>query len=275
VADEHVPPQRRLGRPPLVDRESIARAAQAVGLEDLTMRAVAEQLGVSATSLYYHVRDRDDLVRLVAEHSAARISFPEDRGQHWVQWLAEWAEQAHQAFVADPGLLEQFMNGSLGLEPMLSHLDAALGFLHQQGFSPSDALAAYSLVSSYVLGAAVADVRAARSVREGGALDDQFRALVHEGRGGPFRHLVELGPELQSPAFHDQIRTLLTGIASRRVDAPGSIADQFGGELPDRRAEAGQGPDRPSSDSSEVGECPNPCKESEDETESTTKLDRR
>jgi AcrR family transcriptional regulator len=232
TAEDRFASQRRVGRPALIDRASIARAARDVGLEDLTMRAVAERLGVSVASLYYHVRDRDDLVQMVAEDSAARIAFPVDHGQHWAQWLAEWANQAHRALVADPGLLEQFLNGSLGLDPMLSHLDAALGFLHRQGFSPSEALAAYSLVSNYVLGAAVAEVRTVRTVQEGGPLEDQFRALVQERSGGPFLHLVELGPELQAPTFHDQVRMVLAGIASRRGDGPERILDQLDEQYP-------------------------------------------
>jgi AcrR family transcriptional regulator len=52
----------RVGRPPSIDRSMIADAAAEIGLENLTMKAVAERLGVSVTGLYHHVAGRDDLM---------------------------------------------------------------------------------------------------------------------------------------------------------------------------------------------------------------------
>ena len=117
----------------------IARAAYEIGLDRVTMKAVADRLGVSVPGLYHHVEGRDDLMRLGAEYSAAQIQVPVDHGQHWTAWLLEWARYSHDAFVAQPALLGQFLNGSLGVERMVTHVDAAIGVLTRQGFSVTEA----------------------------------------------------------------------------------------------------------------------------------------
>src|SRR5690606_37828697 len=89
---------RRVGGPPRIDRAAIARAVTEIGLDEVTVKRVADHLGVSVPGLYHHVRGRDDLLRLAAEHSLARLRLPEDRGQHWAVWLREWARYARAAF---------------------------------------------------------------------------------------------------------------------------------------------------------------------------------
>src|SRR5258708_31960523 len=54
------------GRPRQIDRERIVEAALDVGLESLTMRAVAERLGVHPSALNYHVSGREGLLGAVA-----------------------------------------------------------------------------------------------------------------------------------------------------------------------------------------------------------------
>jgi AcrR family transcriptional regulator len=59
--------QRRRGRPPRISRDDIVDAACELGIENLTMAAVAERLGVTHQSLYGWVRDRDELIDLVSD----------------------------------------------------------------------------------------------------------------------------------------------------------------------------------------------------------------
>ena len=68
-ADETTPvARRRVGRPARINRQLIAEAAGEIGLADLTLKAVADRLGVSVTGLYHHIADKDDLMRLSLIH---------------------------------------------------------------------------------------------------------------------------------------------------------------------------------------------------------------
>ncbi len=63
-----------------LNREAVIQAAlamlDAVGVEGLSMRALADRLGVRAASLYWHIRDKDQLLELVAESVLERVSVP-------------------------------------------------------------------------------------------------------------------------------------------------------------------------------------------------------
>ena len=50
----------RVGRPPRISRQMIAEAAHQVGLDGLTLRAVADRLGVSIAALYHHVSGKGE-----------------------------------------------------------------------------------------------------------------------------------------------------------------------------------------------------------------------
>jgi AcrR family transcriptional regulator len=68
----------RVPTPSKVTIDDIVTAGRALldseGIAGLTMQAVAQRVGVRAPSLYKHVVDRDDLVRLVAEAELASLS---------------------------------------------------------------------------------------------------------------------------------------------------------------------------------------------------------
>src|SRR5262245_13502271 len=106
----------KVGRPARISRRAIAEAANEIGLSQLTLRAVAERLGVSVASLYHHVDGKDDLLRLAAEYTAARTPIPQAHGQHWAVWLLEWAFYNRDAFAAEPALLEQYLDGAISAE---------------------------------------------------------------------------------------------------------------------------------------------------------------
>ncbi len=71
---------------PGLSREAVIQAAlellDAAGVDGLSMRAVAERLGVRAASLYWHVRDKEQLLDSVAEAILDRVEVPIS-GRHW------------------------------------------------------------------------------------------------------------------------------------------------------------------------------------------------
>lgn len=202
--------QRRPGRPARIDRGAIAEAVAEVPLDDVSMRSVAERLGVSVPALYYYVGGRDDLLTLAAERSASRIAIPADRGQHWAVWLFEWADYARRAFASEPELLKHYVDGRLGLDRMVAHIDSALELLVRSGFSEQEALDAYYLVTQFALGAAVTEIRERQ-----GQNYQQVLAEHSDGELVHLRRLVASGVSMVRP-FRDEVLTVLAGIAVRR-----------------------------------------------------------
>jgi TetR/AcrR family transcriptional regulator, tetracycline repressor protein len=71
-----------------MNRTTLAATAleliQEGGLDALTMRTLADRSGVKAASLYWHVRDREELLELVADALLARVPIA-NRGADWRQ----------------------------------------------------------------------------------------------------------------------------------------------------------------------------------------------
>ncbi|SEF56675.1 Tetracyclin repressor, C-terminal all-alpha domain [Thermomonospora echinospora] len=208
---------RRVGRPARIDRAAIARAAAELPLEELTMRAVAERLGVSVAGLYHHVGGREELLRLAAEQSALRMTLPHDEGQHWAVWCYQWADYIRRAFVADPELLKQYIDGAFGAEVMAEHIDAAIGLCVRQGFTERDAFAIYELLSECALGAAISEIRAVRADRAGEPMDLEMRGLLARSEPAALPNLRRMlaSGTLIRPSFADRVAGVLAGVAVR------------------------------------------------------------
>jgi AcrR family transcriptional regulator len=87
----------RTARPALT-REAILDAALRVldgeGMEGLSMRAVAEELGTGPASLYWHVRNKEELLQLLFERVTEQIELPEPDPAQWKEQAMQVARQA-------------------------------------------------------------------------------------------------------------------------------------------------------------------------------------
>ena len=85
-----------------LDQARVVRAALALldeaGLDELTMRRLADRLGVKAASLYRHVRNKDELLALLGDEISAEIPLPPASGG-WQQQLTEsaWMPSRHMS----------------------------------------------------------------------------------------------------------------------------------------------------------------------------------
>jgi AcrR family transcriptional regulator len=74
------PGARRPGRPARLSRDQVIAAARAIvereGIDALTLRAVASELGSSPMAIYRHVRNRDELLVLLLDHLASELPRP-------------------------------------------------------------------------------------------------------------------------------------------------------------------------------------------------------
>jgi AcrR family transcriptional regulator len=209
-----------VGRPSRLSQELIVQAAYEVGLENVTMKTVADHLGVSVPGLYHYVRGKDDLLRLAAEFSAGRIELPNEHGQHWAVWLYEWAMYNRSAFMAEPGLLKQFIDGAIAAERTSEGMNSALGTLIKQGFSISDARMVYGLVSEFAIGAAVAATRERQATADGRPSVAEFHRVLAQRDPEELPHLRAMiadataNPPRQE--FHKGLMVVLRGVAALR-----------------------------------------------------------
>ncbi|MFH8369810.1 TetR/AcrR family transcriptional regulator C-terminal domain-containing protein [Streptomyces sp. NPDC018031] len=89
-----------------INSEVIARTSlrllRDTGLDGLTMRKVADALGVRAATLYWHVKNKQELLdamaTLVFVEAAERLEPPRP-GTPWDDWLGDWARQLRRVML--------------------------------------------------------------------------------------------------------------------------------------------------------------------------------
>lgn len=196
-------------------------------MEDLSMSAVAERLGVSVSGLYHHVRGRDELARLVARSTLAEADLPPDDGQHWADWMLAYARFLRKTLRERRGTISHVHPGETGSPTSLDRLEQVMRVLLRAGFSSSEALLAFMVVTNCISGFVHQDNQIEAEARAGRPYVAEFyRALAA-------RRLEELPilRGLPNPTtdrdelFDDQLRTVLAGVAARHAQsARGSAA---------------------------------------------------
>jgi TetR/AcrR family transcriptional regulator, tetracycline repressor protein len=144
-----------------VTRDEIVAAGIALldeaGLEGLTLRRLADRLGIRAPTLYWHVRDKRELLDLMATAvmNEALADWREPRpGQAWWEWLAGRARALRAALLAhrDGALM---LAGNRPAQPSLPGIERQLRALAEAGFGPAEALLALLALNAFVIGEAL------------------------------------------------------------------------------------------------------------------------
>jgi TetR/AcrR family tetracycline transcriptional repressor len=130
----------RLTRAAVVDRA--LALADTAGLEALTIRKLATELGVTPMALYWHFRGKDELLNGLAERLWSEIDLNVDRSAPWAEqlrWLFTSLLTVLRTHPAAPQLLAR--HDIVKSEAGLNALEVALELLRTAGFSPSEASA--------------------------------------------------------------------------------------------------------------------------------------
>ncbi len=195
--------RRRRSGPPL-SRERVLQAAvelaQRDGIESLTMRKLADELGAGAMSLYHYVPNKDVLLDGMVDLVFGEIE-PPSTDDDWRTAMRRRAISTREALNRHRwavGLMES--RTTPGLAGLRLH-NAVLGCLREAGFSIEMAIHAYSVQDAYIYGFALQEKSlpfesaeesaavAEEQVREFAELADerQFGALAEE-----FPYLAEV-----------------------------------------------------------------------------------
>ncbi|NYI07078.1 TetR/AcrR family transcriptional regulator [Allostreptomyces psammosilenae] len=138
--------------------ERIADAALALadrgGLEGVTMRAVAAELGVSAMGLYRHVRSRDELLDAMVTRALEELPLDPAPGEPWERRFADLFRGLYRTLAARP-VLTRVRLGRPFLTPGAMRLtERALELLRERGLDETAAITAYRAVYLHTLGCA-------------------------------------------------------------------------------------------------------------------------
>ncbi|TVT60213.1 TetR family transcriptional regulator [Amycolatopsis rhizosphaerae] len=205
---------RAKGRQVLSRPEVLAAAARLLdesGIEGLSMRALARSLGTGPATLYWHVRDRDELLTAVLDETLSHIDVPMDGP--WQDRLVLLAERMRTALLPRPALIEVLWHRDWQLGPVtLGLADATVGLVAESGLPDDDVADAYLAVLWFILGFVYAESQAAANTG--------FPPQAGTGDEPPrYPNLVRYSPDTDRAAMHRRfvagLRQLLTGIEAR------------------------------------------------------------
>lgn len=125
--------------------------ADAGGLEAVSMRRVAQELGVEAMSLYHHVASKEDLLRGLVDLVVGEVDLASP-GTEWKAGLRGMAMSAHEALVRHPWAAPLVLSHSDRSPARLRYMEAMLATLRQGGFSAQLTDHAYHVLDSHVIG---------------------------------------------------------------------------------------------------------------------------
>lgn len=152
----HGLPVARKGPRPSLTLERIVRAAIALadaeGLEALSMRALARDLGVGTMSLYRYVRDKAELMNLVLDHITARTWAPDAAATGWRAMVETIARDSRQMYLDHPWLLQVNWSAPVLGPGSVGDLERTLAALTDLPFSDRERIMLVTLVDAYVTG---------------------------------------------------------------------------------------------------------------------------
>jgi AcrR family transcriptional regulator len=149
--------QRPEGRPTRrvsLTREAIVDAALAVldrgGLDGFSMRAVADEIGTGAGSLYWHVRGKEELFNLMVDRVIAELEVPDPDPPRWQEQAKDLARQMRELMKRHRDLARLTL-GRIPLGPnSIEASERILAILREGGLSDRTAAWVLDLMSLYV-----------------------------------------------------------------------------------------------------------------------------
>jgi AcrR family transcriptional regulator len=196
------------------------------GLDGLNMRSLGKRLGSAATAIYWHIKTKDDLVRLAGDAIWDEVELPDLTATDWRTAATAMAAGMHAMLTRHPWLGQAFGSHLLYGPAKARYDDHSLALYEQAGFTATDADRAAATVFIFVLGSALgpaSEVSLTRRLNRGGANAQQVLADTMTRAAevaAPFPHLRRrLGTTGYADAPHGSfdfgLQAILDGFAAR------------------------------------------------------------
>ncbi|TDD67442.1 TetR/AcrR family transcriptional regulator [Actinomadura darangshiensis] len=146
----------RGGRRPKLTREAIVetaiKVADAEGLDAVSIRRIAGELGVRAMSLYTHIDAKEDLLDLMVDEVAEEVLVKGELPDGWREAMVEIANKERQASVRHPWTLALASRTPRVGPNGLRHLEQSLAAAARLTDDPEGMLAIVKTIDNYMLG---------------------------------------------------------------------------------------------------------------------------
>jgi AcrR family transcriptional regulator len=211
------------GRPPRTSRAAILSAARDLidrdGWQNLTIRRLAAQIGTSPATVYYHVRDKDDLLVQVVNDYADQVPHP-DLPSDPVERIFVAATVMHDGLSARPWIAEVVSSDDLLGVSALWMVEAILSGAIDAGCDPDQAVHLYRQIWYYTAGEILIRAGSVRRRAERGrpSYRDEILPQLDPAEFPRMASLAKRWPALTAEdTYRDGLRALIEGRLARLV----------------------------------------------------------
>lgn len=184
------------------------------GIDDFTLRAVADRLGVETMALYRYFPSRRDLLHGVVDHLADDLfagSTAPSNSERWQDLISRVAFSVRRSALAHPPLFRLIATTATAapwIRPPLRNLRTVEGFLetfHRCGFDDAAALTAYHAFAGFLLGHLLLDVNLSRAPVNPTAIDLPGYPRLYDLQ-------TELSQDHSAEEFARSLNNLISGV---------------------------------------------------------------
>ncbi|MEU1310520.1 TetR/AcrR family transcriptional regulator C-terminal domain-containing protein [Streptomyces cinnamoneus] len=209
----------RRGRRPAFSREAITAAAVALadaeGLDAVTMRRVASEVGAGVMSLYSYAPDKATLIELMVDHVSGELPVSEAPTGDWRADLKAIARLQRALMLRHPWLPAALSTRrSLGPNT-LAFLERALAALRPAGLDGAAKLEVFAQLTGFVAGHVAHEIAQAAAARSPERAAAEARYLAVVAADG---HHPELAEALSAPGRALTPEAMFTRFLNRLVD---------------------------------------------------------
>jgi len=180
-------------RPRTLSRERIASEALAVaddvGMEALTIRRLAEALGVGPMSIYHYFPNKAAIIDAMVDAVFVQIALPPE-DEDWRSAIRVRCVSAREVLNRHPWAPPYMESRTSPGPATLRHHDAVIGCLRRGGFSFQMTAHAYAILDSFIYGFALEE--AALPAGGGEGVQEIAEAMAAAFSADEYPHLVEL-----------------------------------------------------------------------------------
>ncbi len=169
--------------------EGAVAIADAGGLGSLTIRSLAERLGVKPMSVYHYVAGKDEILDGIVDIVFGEIELP-SVGSDWRTEMARRAHSARAVLRSHPWAIPLLESRTVPGPANLAHHDAVLGTLRAAGFSREMTAHAYALLDAFVYGFAIQET--SLPFEGSDSVGEVAEPIMDLMAAGDYPHLVDM-----------------------------------------------------------------------------------
>ncbi|MER5374996.1 TetR/AcrR family transcriptional regulator C-terminal domain-containing protein [Streptomyces sp. NPDC002553] len=211
--------QPRRGRKPAYSREAITAAAVALadaeGIEAVTMRKVAAQVGAGVMSLYSYAPDKETLLNLMVDHVSGELPARDTPTGDWRADLKAIAHLQRTHMLRHPWLPAALSTRRIPGPNTLAFLEHALAALRPTGLDGAAKLEVFAQLTAFVAGHVAHEIAQAAAAESPDRSAAEARYLATVAADG---HHPELAEALSAPGRPLTPEATFTRFLNRLID---------------------------------------------------------